>query len=161
MTAARDYRPHEDLEERPKNPAKEYLSRGYLIDQKIRKLEERKDRYHARAMGGTSRITAERVSGTSSRSKVEDAVCAALDLEAQIGRELLELAHVRAEICEMIGRVESPTYKALLEKRYLHCMTWIMIADEMHYSERQVIRLHGGALQVVNTFLKRCHEMSP
>ena len=48
-----------------------------------------------------------------------------------------------------IERVNDCTLRKLLIKRYLQFKTWEQIAVEMNYSWRQIVRLHGKALQKV------------
>ena len=47
-----------------------------------------------------------------------------------------------------------PMYESLLLNRYINGKTWEMIADELHYSTKQVQRFHGNALEKLKDVLK-------
>jgi DNA-directed RNA polymerase specialized sigma subunit len=51
------------------------------------------------------------------------------------------------EIDNVIRNVQSPIQREVLERRYLLYQHWGQIAEEMHYSERHVFRVHNAALQ--------------
>lgn len=49
-------------------------------------------------------------------------------------------------IRQLISRLDNNLERALLVSRYLNYRTWHEVADELHYSESQVYRLHAQAL---------------
>ena len=122
--------------------AKEYLSRYHLINirinQKIdqqRQLRELATNISPSSGGGHS-------SGVS--DKVGMAVAKIATLEQEIN----------AEIEHTISAVTDEQLKLILISRYINCKTFEYIACEMHYSYKQICRLHGKALLRVQDVLE-------
>lgn len=65
------------------------------------------------------------------------------ELEAEKEMQMI----VYREIRHQISMVPDPTEQEILSRRYLIGQSWEKIAVEMHYSYRQIIRIHGAALQ--------------
>ena len=51
------------------------------------------------------------------------------------------------EIWNQVKKIPNATEQEVLTRRYLIGQSWEKIAVEMHYSYRQIIRIHGAALQ--------------
>lgn len=51
------------------------------------------------------------------------------------------------EIWNQVKKISNATEQEVLTRRYLIGQSWEKIAVEMHYSYRQIIRIHGAALQ--------------
>lgn len=124
--------------------AKEYLSRYHLINirinQKIdqqRQLRELATNISPSSGGGHS-------SGVS--DKVGTAVAKIATLEQEINAEIDELIRVKAEIERTVSAVSAERLRLILIARYINCKTFEYIACEMHYSYKQICRLHGKAL---------------
>lgn len=71
----------------------------------------------------------------------------------QLEARTADLLNVQREILRTIEQVPDSRYRLLLRARYLEGMTWEQIAVEMAYSWRQMLRMHGDALQVVGEIL--------
>ena len=80
-----------------------------------------------------------------------------IDLESEIFTDLQSLIDLKREVMTIIKCVESPELQQLLELRYLCCKPWEQIAVGMDYDIRHVQRLHGRALNEVETIRKTCH----
>lgn len=65
------------------------------------------------------------------------------ELEAEKEMQMI----VYREIRHQISMVPDPTEQEILSRRYLIGQSWEKIAVEMKYSYRQIIRIHGAALQ--------------
>jgi hypothetical protein len=127
--------------------AKEYLSQGWLLDQRIdARIAERE-----RLMAKVTAARSPSLSGMPRGGKHDwtDAVDRAADLSAEIDADIKELCRLKREIGETIERVDDYKCRTLLELRYRNYYTWERIAEELHYEVRQVYRLHGEALQKV------------
>lgn len=124
--------------------AKEWLSRARKMSGRLRALQESKAQAFARAtnavIGGS-----ERVSG----GEPADKHAAYAELSLSVDRQIEKLEQVRAEILQVIGQVEDNTLATLLTEYYVNDKTWEEVAAEQHYSWRQVMRLHGHALQII------------
>lgn len=136
--------------------AKEYL-RGVRIanenaDGAIRRLEL----YREKATYGTGTKEAERISGTSQRSRVEDNICKAIDLEARLRKEhrLMDDANAavdlyvdrREEVKTLIRQMPQERFREVLWRYYIDGLTWTQVSEQMQISRRWLFRLHGWAL---------------
>ena len=65
------------------------------------------------------------------------------ELEAE--REMQMVTY--REIWNQVKKIPNATEQEVLTRRYLIGQSWEKIAVEMHYSYRQIIRIHGAALQ--------------
>lgn len=134
--------------------AKEYLQQAYKLETKINADMEHIDRLRELATKATATITAERVSGTQSHSKVEDCVCKVIDLQDDIKADISALVEVKRDIQKTIAGVEDKSLNILLTLRYLNYNTWEEIARKLYYSDRWVHKLHSDALAIVDKLLK-------
>lgn len=87
--------------------------------------------------------------------ELDKAVCNLVDAEAQTAAEIDRLTALENEIIGTISHVKEP-YATLLYERYVNGLTFEQIAVRMHYSWRQIIRLHGQALQYAQDVIA-CH----
>ena len=72
-------------------------------------------------------------------------VIKAADISKQIELDLNRLLALQADAIALFDFLP-PIEQELMELRYLNGYTWERIAVEMHYSFRQVLRLHGEIL---------------
>ena len=124
---------------------KEWLSRATNIDREIGRLLRERRAAWDRAVSVTSRLNANKVSGTKDPHKYDTLVA----YENLIDAKVDELYAVKQEILVAIDRVQDSTLRALLLERYINGKKWEQIAVDLNYSWRQIIRLHGQALQKV------------
>lgn len=132
--------------------AKKFLSRPYWIDRRIERKQEEIDRLRAQLTKATSHLSDMPRGG--SGGDWTDADVKVLEMEDAIHAEILELCRVKREVFEMIDTVEDERYRTLLELRYRNYLTFEQIAVEMHYSWRQVMRLHAEALDVIECHIR-------
>lgn len=142
--------------------AKEYLRSIRKTNAQYSRELDRLREYRERAGYGTGRKEAIRISGTNLRSRVEDNVCAMVDLERRLRRERrIEMieddqAERREEAEAIIARIPRPQFRELLCLYYIEGRTWDEVASVMRRSLRQTFYLHGYALQAFEkTFLEK------
>ena len=70
-------------------------------------------------------------------------------MRASAHSDIERLFDIYREIIKMIDKVADFRCRTLLHYRYIECLTFEDIAEEMNYSYRQVLRLHGIALQEI------------
>jgi hypothetical protein len=131
--------------------AQEYLSQAYRIDQRINSKLEQVQSLRELATKATSTISDVPPSGTRNFHRMEDVICKMLDLESEINADITALLDLKKEIIAVINSVENPTYRTLLELRYLCFKTWEEIAFKMNYDRRYLFKVHGRALNKVDT----------
>ena len=121
---------------------KEWLSRGRELNKRIDALEKSK----AMAFDAATSVTAS--SGGGGGSEVSRKAESYSALSEELDRELKRLDGILAEITALISNVEDNTLATLLQDRYVRCMTWDQIADELGYCRFHVTKtLHPAALE--------------
>lgn len=124
---------------------KEWLSRATNIEKEIGRLLRERRAAWDRAVSVTSRLNANNVSGTKDPHKYDTLVA----YENLIDQKVDELYAIKQEIMAAINNVQDSTLRALLTERYINGKKWEQIAVDLNYSWRQIIRLHGRALQEI------------
>lgn len=95
--------------------------------------------------------------------KIGTTYCKIEEMEEKLDKLIDEFVDKKNLIISQIDKIENETYYEILFARYIEKKTFEKIADEMTYSWRQVIRLHGRALQEFEKNMAihiRCHRMS-
>lgn len=121
------------------------------IEQKEEELERLKSSLESISAGTDS----ERVQ-TTPRDRLSEEITRIVDLEEEINSDLGALLMFRNKIINEIQSMDNPIYINILYKRYVQYKSLEEIAVEMNYSYRQILRLHGLALQE----FERWHTMS-
>ena len=134
---------------------KEYLRQIRLFDICIRQKEAELAAMRSELENMSAAVTGERVQ-TSAKDKMSEKVSHIVDLEAMIIQDKEKFLRMKDRIINEIQSLENSVYVDILYKRYVEYKQLEEIAVEMNYSYRQVLRLHGFALQE----FKRWHTMS-
>lgn len=128
---------------------KAFLNRSYNIDTRIKTKKARIAYLHSICKSTTQSIKPV-VVYTGAAKKVEACISEALDIEAEIREDILELQQIQRETAEAIYYLlDDVTLQTLLEQRYLASMRWEEIAVNMNYAYRWVMRLHVKALRLM------------
>ena len=134
---------------------KEYLRQIRLFDICIRQKEAELAAMRSEIESMSAAVTGERVQ-TSAKDKMSEKVSHIVDLERQIIQDKEKFLRMKDRIINEIQGLDNSVYVDILYKRYVEYKQLEEIAVEMNYSYRQVLRLHGFALQE----FKRWHTMS-
>ena len=141
--------------------AKEYLSQAYNIDRHIKRMTERvrllRD-FIEKTSPDLSDIPPGRTQNT---CRLEDIIIKITGLERAIADCSERLIETKKMIVEVIKLLDNPTYRLLLELRYLCYMQWSDIAHVLRYELRYTYKLHKKALQKVDTQRHLIHEIKP
>lgn len=129
---------------------KEYLQQAYRLDNLIDAKLEQITQLRAMAEKQTATLSAAPISGLQPHSRVENCMVKIVDLENEINRDIDRLVSLKRDIQQTISHIHNPDYRLLLELRYLNFKTWEQIAVQMHYSYRNILYLHGKALEQIN-----------
>lgn len=135
--------------------AYDYLNRALNLDKQIScKLDQIE-----RLRSLTQRVTASyddsgaSHTGSSTSSPMENAIVRLIEAQDALGAQIATLVDAKSEIQTIIQQVKDERLRLLLEKRYLCCMTWEMIAVDMKCSYRWLMTLHNDALDAVERLL--------
>lgn len=140
--------------------AKDFLSRAYMLDQRIRAKLEQIKCIRSLATQASSSFGGEKVSHDRNIHSIEDAVLRIVALEESLGHQIAELIDSRKEINSVIEQISKEKYRLILEKRYLCFLTWDQIAADMNYTRRWILRCHKFAVEEVDALLAN-REVTP
>ena len=127
--------------------AKAYLSQARYLDMRIKSKLQQIDSLNELATTCTSVLTGMPRNPSASVSRMADAVCKIVDLQADINHDIDMLVDLKKEIMGVIKAVTNPEHQTLLEKRYLCFLSWEKIAVDMGYDLRYIHKLHTRALE--------------
>ena len=131
--------------------AKEYLSQAYHLNRRIStKLSEVKAIREITGMA-TAILSDMPKSSTRNIRRIEDSIAKLMDMESELACDIEKLMAIRQEIAEVINSIDKQIYSTLLSLRYLCFKDWETIANELQYDSRYIFKLHGRALQKVDT----------
>lgn len=129
--------------------AKEWLSRSLTIDRELARLNESRETMIAKLTKATQTITGDVVQS----SKDPHAFDRLGELAEKIEKDTRELDRVLAEIHDVIMEVEQPLPRLVLIERYINLKRFERIAVDNNFSIRNVWRIHGRALRLVEEVL--------
>lgn len=126
---------------------KQYLQQISRLDRMINNKLAEISQLRELAMSVSAVKNEERVQTTPNFDKIGTTYCKIEEMEEKLDKLIDEFVDKKNLIISQIDKIENETYYEILFARYIEKKTFEKIADEMTYSWRQVIRLHGRALQ--------------
>lgn len=139
---------------------KEYLCQISRLDRMINNKLSEISQLRELAMSISAVKNEERVQTTPNFDKIGAAYCKIEEMEEKLDKLIDEFVDKKNLIISQIDKIENETYYEILFARYIEKKTFEKIADEMTYSWRQVIRLHGRALQEFEKKYGNTYKMS-
>lgn len=127
--------------------AKNYLMQLIYIDRRIDSKLEQLVRLRSAAIKINTIISDMPRSDSPNRQAMADSVVKIVDLEVEINHDIDKLVDMKAAARIAINDLSDPEQQLILEMRYLHCMAWPEIVEELNSSETSIHRLHGQALK--------------
>ena len=126
---------------------KEYLGQisrlNRMINNKLTEIAQLKDM----AASISAPQSGERVQTTPNFDKIGTKYAKIDEMERKIDGMVDELVDKKEKIIQQINSMEDENTYNILFARYIEKKTFEVIATEMKYSWRQVVRLHGTALK--------------
>lgn len=134
--------------------AKEYLNQIKKLDVLINIKKEELEELRAKAEGGSIRYDGDG-SKTTSRDvhKQERLYLDIIELEEKINKKIVELANKKQEVLDTIDKLDSHDEIKVLYLRYFKYLKWEEIAVSMNYSYMHVHRIHGKALENIQSLI--------
>ena len=126
---------------------KTYLQQISRLDRMINNKLSEISQLRELAMSVSAVKNEERVQNTPNFDKIGTAYCKIEEMEEKLDKLIDEYVDKKNLIISQIDGIENETYYEILFARYIEKKTFEKIADEMTYSWRQTIRIHGRALQ--------------
>lgn len=127
--------------------AKEYLQKMRMYDARIESKLLEVQQLKAMITKITPTLKEDVVTASGNKDKLGDAVAKIVDLESEINKDIDCYIELKREVKAKLEKLANPNYYKVLEKRYVQYYTFERIATEMHYSYRNITKLHGRALQ--------------
>lgn len=129
--------------------AKDFLKKGYKLNELIEANKEELERLKALASSISSPVLSDM---PKSPSRNTDApyvkyVHQIIELEKLIEEEIEKYLSIKKTIRKAISEVEDSDEKLLLQYRYIIFLTWDEICERLNVSLRTVHRIHASALQ--------------
>lgn len=129
--------------------AKEHLQSVYSIQQKIKRLQNRREDLRADlySIGSpTGQLDSARVQTSISGDRMAELVARVDETERNIVAELKDLIDQKEKITREIERVPEENYKQLLFERYVLCEKWEKISLDHDRGIRRTFTMHRKAL---------------
>lgn len=149
--------------------AKEYLGQVYYIDREVNMTLAKVDKLRKSLYGKGQKFDDVGGSKSSQNSdEIGDVIATVIDYENKANALIDKLIKARIEIETAIKLVPDSIQREVLERRYLLFQPWetyfdiktgdkiIGIDEAMHYSSRQIYRIHGKALLWVSVNVSEC-----
>ena len=125
------------------------LKELWTLDKRIDEAYERIAQVREMATRATSSFKAANISGTGSRSRVEDAVIRMDQLEKQLDANIERMVR-RRQLCqqaiEFMDGHNAERERRIIELRYIDHRKWSDIMRRMHFELSQSKRIHEDAL---------------
>ena len=139
---------------------KQYLQQISRLDRMINNKLAEISQLRELAMSVSAIKNEERVQTTPNFDKIGTAYCKIEEMEEKLDKLIDEYVDKKNLIISQIDKIENETYYEILFARYIEKKTFEKIADELTYSWRQIIRLHGRALQEFEKKYGNTYKMS-
>lgn len=128
------------------HPAKIYLKKYAAMKLRYDDLQEELLLIRQKATRATSRMTAERVSGTPMKDGMANAAIKAVETERKLDCTLRNLKEGLAHRSWVIEQMDDEWEKTILTERYIKGLDWDEILPRIPYERSSMYELHGKAL---------------
>jgi hypothetical protein len=127
--------------------AKEYLSEVQRYENVIEhKREKLKEYRHAATSISSARMNPAKVQASSPADRIGDMMAKIVDLEAEIGKDMVDATDKRHEVINQIHKLDNVLHIQVLFGRYIQCKKMDDIRKDMGKSYAYILELHGQAL---------------
>ena len=145
--------------------AKEYLNQAYYIDREINLILAKADKLRQSLYGRAVTYDSTAVQSSGDKDTLGRTFEKIDEYERKANEMIDRLVEKRIEIENTIKAVPDSVQREVLERRYLLFQEWDSgydrntgeykkgIYEEMHFSRRQIFRIHGEALNAVSMAL--------
>lgn len=128
------------------HPAKIYLKKYASMKLRYDDLQEELLLIRQKATRATSRMTAERVSGTTMKDGMANAAIKAVEAEKKLVRTVQALWLCLSHRVDVIEQMENEWERVILTERYIKGREWEEILPRIPYERSAMYKLHGKAL---------------
>jgi len=136
----------QEKQKKPTHPAKVYLAAYPAMKKRLEDLKEELEYIRETATRATSKLTAERVSGTSMKDGMANAVIKGIETEERLQRTINNLSEALTVRLMLIEELQDEWEKLILTERYINGRGWNQINKRIPYEQTRVFEIHGHAL---------------
>ena len=129
--------------------AKEFLWQARGVEEEIQSLKESEREAWDRVTNITPNYDGDGSTGTKDLHKL-DLILAYIDKLVALENQLAE---AREEVLLKIYRLQNRNERRVLKSYYIDFKTWERTACDLHFSYRQVMRIHARALKHIEELL--------
>lgn len=101
----------------------------------------------------TQTMEGDRVQTSPRPDRIGQVVARKLDLEYELLEAETDAMDTMNRIYAVLNKLEDPDYQQLLRLRYIKCLQWEEIREQMHYEIRNIFYIHGRALVAVEEII--------
>jgi len=127
--------------------AKEYLEQIRTLQIRLEIMRTRKQNLMDALTNVSPNYSDMPHSSTPNVHRMEELICAKIDIDNEITSASLELE----KILKMINSLENSVYSFILSERYIKRQPWNKIACEINICQSHVFRYHNEALAEIDT----------
>lgn len=128
---------------------KEFLRQVYKENQEVVEIKEQLDVLRSLASKTTSTPPDKPMSDGGVGLDFDIVISEIVELEEEYYKKVEHALTTRAQVKACIDMLDKPTYRRVLNLRYMYFMSWDEISLHMTYSIRHIHKLHGQALQEI------------
>ncbi len=126
--------------------SKEYLSRAFRLDRKIKSKIDQIAEMKALATKVSVAMSDIRVQTSKNDHRLEDIMIKIMEYQNELCDDMERLVEIKKETKKAIDSVSNDEQRLVLEMRYLLYMRWEEIAVELEYTVEHIYRIHRCAL---------------
>lgn len=140
--------------------AKEFLNEYLICQGRINSKKEKIAELKETAVS-LSYSMSEKVQTTKQIHGTEKIIAAYLDMQNDLVEEVKYLLKKQRTILHYIDKYLFGLEVELMERKYINGNSFSYVASQMGFSERQIIRIHGKALEKIDKALEEENLMRP
>ena len=133
--------------------AKTYLREYERAKKRIVEIEALIADLEDQSTNVTQSLDQERVQTSPQPDKIGEVVAKMVDLEEELELQRVLAENIKQEVIRTLIQLEDPDYQKVLRLRYIDCLGWGRVIEEMSYSDRAVYYIHGRALAEVEKII--------
>lgn len=133
--------------------AKEYLNRYKEAERDVQRLKKEYKEELDKIDSIRSGLGDGSPHGTGISKKVEMQALRLVDKALDCQQAILDAVQIRQEVFDTVQKLTG-TKKDVIYERYIQLKTWSLIADDLHYTTRQIYFIHRAALEDVEHFIE-------
>ena len=133
--------------------AKAFLREYERAEKRVKEIQRRLEDLEDQCTNVTMALDSDRVQTSPQPDKIGRVVAMKVDLTEKLVEAEADALDTMNRIYEVLNQIEDPDYQRLLRLRYIKCLKWEDITDQMHYEVRNIFYIHGRALVEVEKLI--------